>query len=266
MRIAKEFNGEIICADSRTIYKGMDIGTAKPSAREQKEIPHWGLDLAEPGESFSAGKFKDYAQAKINDIQNRGKLAILVGGTGLYVDGVLYDFAFINKRVAWRRLVYSWWSVDKLQKMIQQRDWPLPENARNRRHLIRTIEREGQVGSRKKNLPPDVLLLGLLPPDNVLRQRIENRAQQMFKTGIAAETKGLLKQYGERALRRSGGIIYPIIVDLLRSKISKTQALSLFQAKDWQYARRQKTWFKRNPDIRWFSGPDEAYTFLTKVL
>src|ERR1700722_17110786 len=79
MRLAREFGGEIICADSRTIYKGMDIGTAKPTLAEQKAVPHWGLDLVEPGQAFSAAKFKRYAEAKILDIRNRGKLPILVG-------------------------------------------------------------------------------------------------------------------------------------------------------------------------------------------
>src|SRR5690606_10027818 len=87
MCVAKEFNGEIICADSRTIYRGMDIGTAKPSKQDRTEVPHWGLDLVEPGELFTAADFKYYAQQKIAEIRARGRLPIVVGGTGLYVDG-----------------------------------------------------------------------------------------------------------------------------------------------------------------------------------
>src|SRR5476651_2207339 len=94
MRLAKEFNGEIVCADSRTVYKGMDIGTAKPTKADQAAVPHWGLDLVKPGRVYNAGKFKKYAQATIADIQDRAKLPILVGGTGLYIDGVLYDYGF----------------------------------------------------------------------------------------------------------------------------------------------------------------------------
>jgi tRNA dimethylallyltransferase len=96
MEIAKQFNGEIIAADSRTIYKGMDVGTAKPSLADRKNIPHWGIDLIEPGESYSAAKFKDYALDKVADIQERGKLPIIAGGTGLYIDGLLFDFDFIE--------------------------------------------------------------------------------------------------------------------------------------------------------------------------
>jgi tRNA dimethylallyltransferase len=94
MRIAKEYGGEIICADSRTIYKGMDIGTAKPTAEDRRQVPHWGLDLVEPGQQFTAADFKEYANQKIYEIRQRGNLPILVGGTGLYVDGVIFNYRF----------------------------------------------------------------------------------------------------------------------------------------------------------------------------
>ena len=92
--LAEKFGGEIICADSRTVYKGMDIGTAKPTVDEQARVPHWGLDLVEPGERFSAAKFKRYAIAKIDEIHSRGNIPFLVGGTGLYIDGILFDYEF----------------------------------------------------------------------------------------------------------------------------------------------------------------------------
>jgi tRNA dimethylallyltransferase len=94
LRIARELNGEIICADSRTVYKYMDIGTAKPTKEERAEIPHWGLDLVEPGQKFSAADFQRYALRKISEIRERGHLPILVGGTGLYIDGVIFDYQF----------------------------------------------------------------------------------------------------------------------------------------------------------------------------
>jgi len=232
----------------------------RPSAGKFR-IGGW---IWKPGDTFSAAKFKDYAEAKIADIQVRGKLPILVGGTGLYVDGVLYDFGFINNQT-WRGLVYSWWSVDKLQKMIQQRDWPLPENARNRRHLVRTIERAGRVGSRKTELPDNVLLIGLMPPDEILKQRIARRGEDMFKRGIVKETQYLAAEYGTKKLAGTG-IIYKIVLRLINGEIDRRQALDLLKTADWQYARRQKTWFRRNPDIKWFSSPEAAYKVVKKVL
>ena len=94
MDVARAFNGEIICADSRTVYKGMDIGTAKPTAEDRAEVQHWGLDLVQPDERFTAADFKFYAQQKIAEIRARGHLPIVVGGTGLYVDGLIFDYQF----------------------------------------------------------------------------------------------------------------------------------------------------------------------------
>src|SRR4051812_9831711 len=94
IEIAKLFNGEIICADSRTIYRGMDAGTAKPTTRERSIVPHWGLDLVEPGDSFSVADFKSYALNKITEIRARNHIPLLVGGSGLYVDAVLFDYQF----------------------------------------------------------------------------------------------------------------------------------------------------------------------------
>jgi tRNA dimethylallyltransferase len=153
METARRFYGEIIAADSRTIYKGMDIGTAKPSKADQAEIPHWGLDLVEPGQGFSAQKFKVYANQKITDINLRGKLAILVGGTGLYMDSVLYDFQFGPAADAEQRSALERLNVEQLQIIIEQKGLARPENIKNKRHLIRTIERRGQAGTKRALRP-----------------------------------------------------------------------------------------------------------------
>ena len=92
--VAERFNGEIICADSRTIYRGMDVGTAKPTTDDRARVPHWGVDLVDPGDRFTAADFKEYANTKIADIRNRQKIPFLVGGTGLYIDSVIFDFQF----------------------------------------------------------------------------------------------------------------------------------------------------------------------------
>jgi tRNA dimethylallyltransferase len=234
LRLAKEFNGELICADSRTVYRGMDIGTAKPSKADQKTVKHWGLDLVEPGKTYSAAKFKEYAQSAIEDIQNRGKLSILVGGTGLYIDGVLYGYGFSLK--------------------ARERD---PINAR---HL-----KKGTKATRGELLP-GALMIGLMPPEKVLKERIASRAGAIFRHGIVKETQGLLDKYGQKAVTSTAGIVYKIIMRLLDGEISEEEAAELFKTADWQYARRQKTWFKRNAHIKWFNSAEEAYEGLTKLL
>lgn len=265
VRAAKEFGGEIITADSRTIYKGMDIGTAKPSKEEREEIRHWGLDLIKPGQSYSAAYFKDYAGAKITDINSRGKLALLIGGTGLYVDSVLYGFNFgpaadINQRAKLEKL-----GIQELQAIIRQEKLPMPENLKNKRHLIRTIERRGRAGKRH-DLRRGALIIGLDPPDEDLKNNIKKRAEAIFKAGIIDETRTLTDNYGEAAILETGGIVYKICVRLLAGEIDEQTATTTFAKLDWQYARRQRTWFRRNRDIQWFNDPQKAFLHLKKVL
>jgi tRNA dimethylallyltransferase len=264
-KIAKKFNGEIIAGDSRTVYKDMNIGTAKPSLGEQKLVPHWGLDLIEPGKVFSAAQFKKYAEAKIKEIRSRGKLPILVGGTGLYIASVLFDFSFVKTNPL-KRFIYSSWSIEKLQKVIQQRDWPLPENQYNKRHLVRTLERAGRLGTKQINISDGTLIIGLMPPDKILKKRINDRAEKFFAEDIVGETKSLLKKYGTRKLQRTGGIIYKFSADIAKGKISKEEAKELFKSADWQYARRQKTWFKRNKFIHWYESAEEAISSVNGLL
>lgn len=265
LKVAQKFNGEIITADSRTIYRGMDIGTAKPTLKEQKLVSHWGIDLVEPGQTFSAAKFKDYATAKIDEIQDRRKLPILVGGTGLYIDSILFDFSFM-KISRLRRLIYSSWSINKLQKEIQQRDWQLPENEFNKRHLVNAMGRKGRLGSRQPELAQGTMLVGLMPPDDVLRQRINSRAEEIFEDGIITETKNLIKKYGIKKLKRTGGISYKTTMILIDGDISQQDAKELIQTEEWQYARRQKTWFRRNKFIHWYKDGEEAFISVSRAL
>ena len=128
VRLASRYNGEIICADSRTVYKGMDIGTAKPTPEERALVPHWGLDLVEPGEGFSAADFKAYATATIAQIRARGAVPFLVGGTGLYVDGVVFDYQFGAAPDAAERASYMALTATQLQQLCRERGLALPAN------------------------------------------------------------------------------------------------------------------------------------------
>lgn len=250
LKVAKQFDGEIIAADSRTIYIGMDVGTAKPSEEEQKLVPHWGLDLVEPGQAFSAYRFKKYAQSKIKDIQKRGKLPILVGGTGLYIDSVLFDFGFVDVSEGSQRQELEKLSIERLQNLIKDKKYPMPQNSSNRRHLIRTIERKGQTGS-KSSIKNNVLLVGLMPDEQTLKKRIAQRAEMIFQSGVTEETERLMNKYGEEAVMKTAGIVYKICIKIIKDEITSQRGLELFKAADWQYVRRQRTWFKRNKFIRW---------------
>lgn len=265
MAIAKHFNGEIIAADSRTIYKGMDIGSAKPSSADRRQVPHWGLDLAEPNEQYSVAKYKEYAIEKISEIKARGRLPILVGGTGLYVDAVIFDFSFVSSEVAERHELESKNEME-LQTIIKQRGYEMPKNMKNKRHLIRTIERRGHQGqSRHEPLSGD-LLIGLMPSEKALKESIDQRAETMFKSGVVNEADKLLKQYGKPTLLKTGGIVYKICADMLEGKYDQPTAKELFKKADWQYARRQRTWFKRNKFIQWHNNPEAAFLSVKNLL
>ncbi len=266
MKLAKRYSGEIIAADSRTIYKDMDIGTAKPTRRDRAEVPHFGLDLVKPGQRFTAYDFKRYAELKIAEIEKRGGLPLLVGGTGLYIDSVLFDFELRSDRNILKRKMLGLRSISNLQKIIQAKGYPMPENALNKRHLVRAIETRGRSGTRKNQPPSETYIVGILPADNVLKQNIEKRAGEIFKSGVLEETKLILRKYGRRQLKRSAGIIYPICLKIIDGDINEKQALELFKKADWQYARRQRTWFKRNKYIHWFESVEVAYTSVSKLL
>jgi len=264
MELAGLIPTEIIAADSRTIYKGMDIGTAKPSTSDQKKVPHWALDLIEPGETYSAKQFQAYAKQKINEIRKRKKLPILVGGTGLYIDSLLYDFNFTNPAGPERERLENM-DIEELQVLIKAQKLNLPSNFKNKRHLVRTIERSGKSGSRKA-LAKGTVVIGILPPDQVLKKAINKRGETIFKNGIVAETQKLLEQYGRHAVTVTGGIVYKICMRVLDGEISEQTAATLFKTADWQYARRQKTWFKKNNDIFWFTDKKHALEHLKITL
>jgi tRNA dimethylallyltransferase len=265
LKVAKEFNGEIIAADSRTIYKGMDVGTAKPSKKDQGAVPHWGLDIVDPGQVFSAYQFKNYAKSKIEEIQKNGKLPILVGGSGMYVDAVIFDFEFVNGAGSSIRAKLESMTTEQLQELIKKKKYPMPENKNNRRHLTRTIEREGKTGA-KRSIKDNTIIIGLQPLPDVLKKRIFERANKYFDNGLLEETKFLLDKFSEESLKKTHGIAYAASIKLLQNEIKKDEAKTMIQKQEWQYARRQRTWFRRNKFIRWYNSKEEAYKELVRIL
>ncbi|NDG32437.1 tRNA (adenosine(37)-N6)-dimethylallyltransferase MiaA, partial [bacterium] len=196
--IAKQLNGEIICADSRTVYMGLDVSTAKPSTAEQDGVKHWGLDLVSPDQRFSAADFKAYAQGKIAEIQGRGKLPIIVGGTGLYIDGLLFDYQFGPAANEQLRAELEPLNIEQLQQRIIDAGIDMPQNVKNKRYLIRAIE-QGGVNTQKSEPMPGALVVGLNPPKELLQKRIEVRANAMQQNGALQEAEWLFKTYGYEA-------------------------------------------------------------------
>lgn len=265
IQIAKDYNGAIIAADSRTIYKGLDIGTAKPTVEQRAEIPHYGIDLIEPGENFTVSDFKKYAQGKIQKIRQERKLPILVGGTGLYINSIIFDYNFRKKAANKLREELENLSIEQLQQIITKKGYKTPSNNQNKRHLMRVIESEGQESKSATKPQGNVLIIGLAPPNEELRDRISRRAGLMFKNGVLDETAGLVKKYPKLKIGNLG-IIYKICEQILSGELSESEAVEKFITADWQYAKRQKTWFKRNPYIVWFNDARLAKKYVDRVL
>lgn len=252
--VAQKVGGEIICADSRTVYKKMDIGTAKPSKAEQKLIPHHLIDIVEPNEKFTAAEFKRLAQKCIQEISERGKIPILVGGTGLYVDAVLYNFQFKDKPNDELRDQLQQMNDDELTTLMNTKNINTGNlNTKNRRHVIRAIERNGEAPSNTK-LRSNTLVTGLKLDREVLRERVTARVEQMFKGDLLAEAQQLFDEYGigTEAFRTPG---YNALKLYLADEITFEEAKALFVQADMQLARRQRTWFKRSDTIQWFDDP-----------
>lgn len=264
IKLAQRYGGEIICADSRTVYRDMDIGTAKPTLEERELVPHWGLDLLSPGERFTAADFKRYALEKIDEIRERGRVPFLVGGTGLYVDSVVFDYEFGGIIDESQRKKLEVLSVEELQKYCLENNIIVPENDKNRRHLIRAIEQRGISAKRRVDPIGTSVIVGISTDRNLLRTRIEHRAEQLFENGVVDEAIMLGKKYGWHGEAMTGNI-YPLVYQHLNKEISMQELQQKFITLDWRLAKRQLTWLKRNKFIQWKSLT-EAEHYLSEVL
>lgn len=262
--IAGRFNGEIIAADSRTVYRGMDIGTAKPTPQERRQIPHHLLDIVAPDQPFSVADFQRLAQAAIASIAARGKLPILVGGSGLYIDAVIYNFSFRGGPDLPRRAQLQELSVAALQQHLRQNAIGLPAGDRNPRHLIRTLETHG-ARARREQLRANTVIIGLDPGRETLAEKITQRVDHMVDAGLVEEVRTLAAAYGwdVPALQAPG---YKAFRLYLAGVTTLDDAKKLFVQYDLQYAKRQKTWFKRNPDVQWTSNSAKAVDIVTTLL
>jgi len=282
IELAKAYNGEIVSADSRQIYRGMDIGTAKPSAALQKEVKHHLIDIRNPDEAYSAADFQRDAVAAISDIGKRGKLPILVGGTGLYIKAIVenLDIPEVKADAKLRGEIERDISEQGLAAVFEKLVALDPEAAyvvdpQNPRRVVRALEVAMLTGrpfteQRKKQEPVyNALVIGLdLPPDD-LRERIEGRIDRMMSEGLVEEVKGLLKTY-----RRSDGsspisfdaIGYREIIEHLDGTSTLEETVSAMKLNTWHFAKRHMTWFKKDKTIHWITNVDDAENEAKKLI
>lgn len=262
--LAERYRGEIICADSRTVYRGMDIGTAKPTREEQVRVPHHLLDVAEPDQRFTLHDFQVATRAAIADIRARGKVPFLVGGTGLYIDSVVLDFELGNAGDQAEREQLETLSVNELQKMLRKQQISLPHNDQNKRHLIRSLEQKGQNTRGKDKPDQNTYVVAIATDREALEHRITLRAKEMFTGGVIAEAEQLALKYGWESEAMTGNI-YPILREVIEGRMLEAEAIEKFIIRDRQLVKRQITWLKRHEYVQWLNL-DDARRYLEGVL
>ena len=264
IEIAKKCDGEIICADSRTVYKYLDIGTAKPTKEEQKMVKHWAIDLIEPNERYSVSDFQKYAYQKIDDIRSRGKIPFLVGGTGLYVDAVIFNYQFVSKPDDTLRDNLNKMSLDELHEYCRENNIELPENKLNKRYVIRSIERNNRCGGRLREPIDNTYVVGITTDKDTLKRRIEARAEQIVCPESVQEAIKVSTKYGwsNEAMKSN---VYPLLRKYIDGEVSLDDVIKASSATDWHLAKRQLTWMRRNTYINWLEL-DEAERYLIKLL
>ncbi len=262
VQLAKQIDGEIISADSRLVYKGMDIGTAKPSIEERQGIKHYMIDIVEPDVNYSAGLYAKEAKKRINEILSRGKTPIIAGGTGLYFNILLNNYDLPEIEPDWDlRRELSKLTYDELASMLYELDNEAFVEKNDKKKVIRYIEIIKATGkpiklSRGMNdVEYDVEWIGLNFPRVELYDRINKRVDMMMEMGLVEETKFLLKKYG-----RIGNIIdtigYREIIMALDGIMTMDEAVDKLKQNTRNYAKRQLTWFRKNDNIKWNCYPE----------
>ncbi len=252
IKLAQTLGGEIICADSRTVYKGMNIGTAKPTAEEMQGVPHWALDLIEPNQRFTLYDFQRYTWQKINEIRSRGHVPMLVGGSGLYIDCTLYNYELTNNEVDLRRRAeLERMSNEELVQKIQQKGLELPRDIHNKRRLVRALEL-GRINHTRSPRRHDAIVVGIKTDLVTLKQRIAGRGETMLRQGLVDEVTTLNRHYGDvEPLKRN---IYGVVKKYLRGEIDYEQISDEITKVDYHLARKQLTYWRgaaRAKDIWW---------------
>ncbi len=285
LELAKKFNGEIISADSRQIYKKMDIGTDKPKGAWQKfeggeayfaqGVPHYLMDIIDPGQDFSLADFKELAKKHINNILGRGKLPIMVGGTGLYFQSIIDNFDIPeiapNKKL---RKELEKKSLEELLELLKKLDEETFKkiDIKNPRRVVRALEvviltGKSFVKQQTKSKPEyNCLQIGIKRDKEELYERINKRVGNQYIRGLLSEVESLIKQKYGWQLPGMTGIGYKQIGYYLRGEMSLDEAKEILKRDTRHYAKRQLTWFKRDERIKWIKEKKEAEKLIEEFI
>ena len=289
--LAKAFDGEVVSADSMQIYRRMDIGTAKPTKQEMDGVPHHMLDVAEPGEAYSVSRYVEEATACVEDILARGKLPIICGGTGLYIDGLIRgtDYQPAGTDNGIREQLDGEWEAQGAEEMMARLAAVDPDSAArlhlsDKRRILRALEVYIATGetitvhnARTKAIPPryEAVMIGLnTEPRQILYDRIDRRVGVMLEQGLLQEVQSLLED-GLLEGTAAQAIGYKELLAYFRGEMTLETAADLIRQKSRNYAKRQLTWFRRDERVKWivYNAPEaaqavlqEATNYLTQTL
>lgn len=264
VELAKRFDGEVISGDSMQIYKDMDIGTAKVTQEEMDGIVHHCIDILDPKETYSVKDFQDTVRALIDDIQQRNKLPIIVGGTGLYIKGALYDYTFNETEDDHQYYIEKYQDMDDLSlydylKSIDEKS-ALQLHPHNRRRVLRAIEIYEQTGQRKSDIIEsqqhvclyDAYFIGLTMERSLLYERINQRVDLMRQADLEKEVRELYEQGAKPDDQSMKAIGYKEWFAYFEGNCSLEDVYELIKQHSRQYAKRQYTWFKNQFDVHWY--------------
>lgn len=268
VRLAEHYGGEVVSADSMQIYKKMNIATAKPTKEEMRGIPHHLIDFVEPTESYSVARYKTDAQNAIEDITSRGKVPIIVGGTGLYIDSLLENIEFFDAEIdeSLRQKLYERAEAEGAEKLYSELLKIDPKSAEkihsnNIKKVIRALEIYYATGrkiseqvdlSRLSGTPYECVIIGLTSNDRqYLYDRINRRVDKMLELGLLEEAKEFYSVYGVKTANQAIG--YKEILPYLKGEKSLEECVEHLKMQTRRYAKRQLTWFRRNEKIKFLS-------------
>ncbi len=281
--LAKAFDGEVVSADSMQIYRRMDIGTAKPSKEEMDGVPHHMLDVAEPGEAYSVSRYVEEATACVENIFSRGKLPIICGGTGLYIDGLIRgtDYQPAGTDNGIRQRLEGEWDAQGAEAMMARLAAVDPNSAArlhlsDKRRILRALEVYLATGetitvhnARTKAIPPryEAVMIGLnTEPRQILYDRIDRRVGVMLEQGLLQEVQSLLED-GLLEGTAAQAIGYKELLAYFRGEMTLETAADLIRQKSRNYAKRQLTWFRRDERVKWivYNAPEAAQAVLQEA-
>ena len=254
IELAARYGGEVVSADSRQVFRGLDLGSGKITPEEAKGVPHHLIDVCEPGEFFSMADFQRLAYAAIDDILSRGKLPFLVGGTGLYVDAVIdgYELSEIEPDLELRAHLETF-ETPALYAMLKEKLPDTEIDPKNRNRIMRALERLAADDYHPGRRSPryEVLKLGVTWPREILKQRIDERLERRLQQGMIDEVKGLMDAGVSTEFLTKLGLEYRYITEYLLGKWTYDQMLDELARAIKRFAKRQMTWFRKEENLHW---------------